>query len=68
MIVPKALRVLLGRSVFKHSLRTYHLLQARAHAYVLGLRYAVAFAAARTAIMAKPPIVEDILAAGNRGG
>ncbi|MDR3386401.1 MAG: site-specific integrase [Rudaea sp.] len=53
--------------MFKHSLRTCHALQARAHAYVLGLRYAAVFEAARTAIMAKPPNVEDILAAGNRG-
>jgi hypothetical protein len=68
MRVPRALQPLLRLSVIKRSLGTRQLLQARATAYVLGLRYAAIFAAARDAAMPKPPppSVADILA--NVGG
>lgn len=62
--VPRSLWTVLGVSVIKRSLGTCDVLRARATAYVLGLRYAAYFAAAREAAMPKPPppSVADILA------
>lgn len=64
MRVPLALHAALGLKVIKRSLGTCEVLQARATAYVLGLRYAAAFAVAKGAAMPKPPppSIADILA------
>lgn len=68
LVVPRALREVVGKGIIKHSLRTRDVAVARAYAYAYGARYAAAFAAFRSACMAKLPSVEEILRAAQSGG
>lgn len=61
LVIPADLRGVFGLKILKKSLRTRDLAVARACAYALGARYAGAFAALRSQLVAKGPRLDEVL-------